>query len=78
MNEKGFEILGVVEEVANEQGAKISQIALAWVLAQETITSPIIGANTVEQLEESLGAIDVNLTREQLERLEKVSSFRNR
>ncbi len=46
-------------------------------LAQPVITAPIVGANSVEQLEHKLAAADVTLTPEQLLRLDKVSSWQN-
>lgn len=51
------------------------QIALAWVMHQPTITSPIVGANTVEQLKEILGALEVKLTAEELSRLDQISRW---
>jgi aryl-alcohol dehydrogenase-like predicted oxidoreductase len=76
MNEKGWKILETVEEVAKEQGCTMAQVSLAWILEQETITSPIIGANTLEQLEDNLGVFNVQLNAEQLKRLTEVSNFK--
>jgi aryl-alcohol dehydrogenase-like predicted oxidoreductase len=53
----------------------VLQIALAWVMHQPTITSPIVGANTVEQLKEILGALEVKLTAEELSRLDQISRW---
>jgi aryl-alcohol dehydrogenase-like predicted oxidoreductase len=55
-------LLDALGEMAKSQGKTIAQIAIAWLLADPVITSPIIGANTVEQLNEILGASSFRLT----------------
>ncbi len=74
MNERGWRVIDTLLEIAEEIEAKPSQIALSWIMQQETITAPIIGANTVEQLEELLAALDINLTRDHLNRLDQASN----
>ena len=76
MNDRGYALLEVLGEISKAKGAPMAQIALAWLLSQETIVSPIIGANTVEQLEELLGAVDISLTAEELKRLTDVSAWK--
>jgi aryl-alcohol dehydrogenase-like predicted oxidoreductase len=49
-------------------------VALAWMLDDDTITSPIIGARTVAQLQEVVGAVDVRLSPEEMEALNRVSA----
>ena len=61
MNERGFSVLKKVEEIAAKIGKTASQTALAWLLSHEWMTAPIIGANTVAQLNESLGAAGLRL-----------------
>ena len=56
--------------VAEEQGATAVQAAIAWVLTRGEDIVPILGARTVKQLEESLGALEITLTPSQVERLE--------
>ncbi|MCD6290193.1 MAG: aldo/keto reductase, partial [Anaerolineae bacterium] len=68
-----FDVLDVVEALAQEKGCTPSQIALAWCAQQPGITSPIIGPRTMEQLEDNLGALDVTLTEEDLKRLDQVA-----
>ncbi|MHA1225663.1 MAG: aldo/keto reductase [Candidatus Hodarchaeales archaeon] len=77
MNEKGFALLEVLDRIAESKDATVAQISVAWLLHQPVVTSPIIGANTPEQLEETVGAIDINLTSEELETLNKASEWRN-
>jgi len=66
---ENFDALDVVESVAEETDASPGQIALAWLLHHEQVTAPIVGARTVEQLEEDLAAAEVSLTVDQFERI---------
>jgi aryl-alcohol dehydrogenase-like predicted oxidoreductase len=66
---ENFDALEVVEAVAEEVGASPGQVALAWLLHHEQVTAPIVGARTVEQLEENIAAADVSLTDDQFERI---------
>ncbi|MCL4325333.1 MAG: aldo/keto reductase [Candidatus Thermoplasmatota archaeon] len=72
--EKGYVIVDTVKEVAEEQGVKPSQIALAWLIARKLII--IIGARTMEQFEENLASLDIQLTREQIKKLDEISSYK--
>ena len=74
--EKNFTIIEELEKMAFKYAAKVSQIALAWLLSKSYITAPIIGANSVEQLMENLGALDVELEEEDLKKLDEISSWR--
>jgi aryl-alcohol dehydrogenase (NADP+) len=58
-------------EVATKLDVKPMQVALAWVLANPTITAPIIGASKLEHLDDALGALDVNLSEEDKTSLEE-------
>lgn len=53
-----FDVLDVVREVADEVDATPSQVSLAWLLHRDAVTAPVVGARTVWQLEENLGAAD--------------------
>ncbi|MGL4314560.1 MAG: aldo/keto reductase [Sphingomonas sp.] len=66
---KGAAVLAVLDAIAEETGATLAQIALAWLAAQPGITAPIASATSVGQLEELLGATTLTLTRDQLDRL---------
>ncbi|HEY5722105.1 MAG TPA: aldo/keto reductase [Allosphingosinicella sp.] len=70
---RGLGVLGTLDTIAAETGATQSQIALAWVAAQPGVTAPIASARTPEQLEELLGAMELELTEDQLERLDAAS-----
>jgi len=66
---KGAAILAVMDAVAEETGATIAQLALAWLATQEGITAPIASATSVSQLEELVGSWRLELTTDQLARL---------
>ena len=66
--------LGLVEElraIAEERGVSVAQVAIAWVLSRGDDIVPLIGARTRERLDEALGALDVELTAEDLARIEE-------
>ncbi len=74
MNEKGFKLLEVMDEIAVSQEISLTQLALAWILRQPTITSPIFGANSVSQLEDIILAVEVKLSSEEVDRLSSISN----
>jgi aryl-alcohol dehydrogenase (NADP+) len=61
-----FKIVDRITEIAKRRGVSNAQIALAWLLAQPGVTSPIIGASKMEQLEDLVKALEVKLTEEEL------------
>jgi aryl-alcohol dehydrogenase-like predicted oxidoreductase len=75
LNDKGFTILEALEKLGQSRGKSIAQMALAWQLSQPVISSPIIGANSVEQLNDSLGAVGLRLTDEEMKALDAVSAW---
>lgn len=74
-NERGYKILAALKQVSAETGAQQASIALAWLLAQPTITAPIASATSSEQLEALGAAVDLKLTDEQLKALTEASAF---
>ncbi len=60
-----------VAEVAAARGVKPTQVALAWVLAQPGVTSPIVGASRLEHLDEAVAALDISLSDEERRLLEE-------
>ncbi len=74
-NERGFRILDKVIEVAEKLGVTPAQVSLAWLLHKPYITSPIIGANTVDQLMDNLKAVEVEIPSALMEELDSVSNF---
>ncbi len=74
-SDRNFDLLDELEEIARPRGKTISAIALAWLLANPLVTAPLVGANNVDQLNQSLAALDVTLTEEELIRLNELSSW---
>ncbi|HVF95402.1 MAG TPA: aldo/keto reductase [Sphingomonas sp.] len=66
---KGPAMLATMDAIAAETGASLAQIALAWLIAQPGVTAPIASATSVAQVEELLGAMTLQLSHDQLDRL---------
>jgi len=73
--EKNFALLDQMETIAAVQQASVSQVALAWMLANPLISSPIIGPNKLEQLTDNLGALAVHLTTDELKTLNAATAW---
>lgn len=73
--ERAFDVVDVMREVANELEATVPQVALSWLLHQSAVTTVIIGAKTVEQLEDNLKAVPLTLSADHLTRLDEVSKI---
>jgi aryl-alcohol dehydrogenase-like predicted oxidoreductase len=67
------DILAITEKIANKYGVTVPQIATAWVLSHPEITVAICGANNERQLSDSLGAIDLNLSEDDIRLMNDVS-----
>lgn len=70
---KGPRVLAALDQIAAESGSTPAQIALAWIAAKPGMTAPIASATSVAQLEELLGSMELELTRDQIERLDAAS-----
>ena len=70
--QKNLDLVRRVEEIAHEKHCTPAQLALAWVLAQDKNIVPIPGTKRRKYLEENIGALDVNLTKEDLQRIEEI------
>jgi aryl-alcohol dehydrogenase-like predicted oxidoreductase len=73
--DRAFDCVDVMREIADERGVSVARIALAWVLHQRFVMSVIIGAKTIEQLDDNLAATQIKLTTEELAKLDKVSAL---
>jgi aryl-alcohol dehydrogenase (NADP+) len=71
-----WQALEAVQSIAEAHGASASQVALAWLGAQPAVTSVILGARTVEQLVDNIGAVDLDLSSDELDRLTTASAPR--
>jgi aryl-alcohol dehydrogenase-like predicted oxidoreductase len=69
-----YSVIDVVDEIAEETGKTVPQIALNWLLQRPTVSTLIIGARHEKQLRDNLGAIGWNLTASQMKRLDAVSA----
>jgi len=67
--ERNFRVVDEAQAIAEQKGATISQVALAWLLAVPGVVAPIVGPRTFEQMEDLLGAADVTLTEDERSRL---------
>jgi aryl-alcohol dehydrogenase-like predicted oxidoreductase len=69
LTEENFDLHEELDAVADEVDATPAQTALAWLAHRDGVTAPIVGARTVEQLEENLAAAEIDLSDEQVDRL---------
>lgn len=76
MNESNFALLDEMDSIALAHNATVSQVALAWMLADRVITSPIIGATSIVQLQENLGALSLKLSPAELDVLSKRTEWK--
>ncbi len=70
--EKNIQLVREVEAMAKDKGCTTAQLALAWVLAQGEDIVPIPGTKHVRYLDQNIGALDVTLSREELDRLDAI------
>jgi aryl-alcohol dehydrogenase-like predicted oxidoreductase len=73
--EQNFAVIDALREMGAARGKTVTQMALGWMLTQPFVTAPIVGANTVTQLEESLGAADVRLSEDEMTRLDELTGL---
>ncbi|SDU59770.1 aldo/keto reductase [Jiangella alkaliphila] len=69
--QRNLELVEALRGVAEQKGATVAQVAIAWVAAQGTDVVPVVGARTRERLAESLGATDLTLDADDLARIER-------
>ena len=65
----------VLRPIAEAHGCSPARIALAWLLAKPVVTSVLIGAKRLSQLEDNIAAVDIVLSEEELHRLDEVSEL---
>ncbi|MCX5578335.1 aldo/keto reductase [Kaistia terrae] len=73
--DRAYDVIDVMREIGDAKGVSVARIALAWLLHQPVVTSVIIGAKSVEQLDDNLAATTVQLSAEELKRLDEVSAL---
>jgi aryl-alcohol dehydrogenase-like predicted oxidoreductase len=73
--ERAFDCVDVMREIGKAHGVSVARVALAWLLHKPVVMSVIIGAKTTEQLDDNLAAVDLKLSVDEMERLDKVSAL---
>lgn len=71
--DRAWPVIDALREIAEAKGGSVAQVAIAWLLHQPVVSSVIVGARQADQLADNLGAVDVELTGEELSRLDELS-----
>lgn len=75
LSEKSLTVAEAVGDVAKEIGKSSAQVAIAWLLSKPSVCSPVLGVRTMAQLEDNLGALEVDLSAEHIARLDTASQI---
>jgi aryl-alcohol dehydrogenase-like predicted oxidoreductase len=73
--ERTWRILDVLRPIAEAHQTGVATVALAWILAKPFVTSVIIGAKRIDQLDQNLSAVNAKLTEEDMKRLDEISAL---
>src|ERR1700761_2608081 len=73
--DKAYDIIDVIAEIGKQHNVSAAQVALAWVRLQKGVTSTIIGAKTPEQLKDNITSVDLELSADELKRIDEVSAL---
>ena len=73
--DRAWDVVDALRPMAERRGVSVAQIALAWLLHQRAVTSVIVGAKRVDQLEDNIAAASVELTAEELDAIDRVSAL---
>jgi aryl-alcohol dehydrogenase-like predicted oxidoreductase len=73
--DRAWACVAAMREIGDARGVSVARVALAWLLAKPHVMSVIIGAKTVEQLDDNLAAVELPLTSEEVARLDEVSAL---
>ena len=74
-SEKAYDVIDVMREMAEARGCTVAQVALAWLLARPAVSTVIIGAKRLHQLSDNLGAVEIGLSAEDIDRLDSASAL---
>lgn len=75
LTRNGLKLLGVLDELSDELDASVATIAIAWLLTKQNVVAPVVSASEPEQVIDLTAAADVTLTRHQISRLDRASSW---
>jgi aryl-alcohol dehydrogenase-like predicted oxidoreductase len=73
--DRAFRVIDAMRPIAKSHNVSVARVAIAWLLHKSPVTSVIIGAKTVEQLNDNIAAVDLKLSGEQLAALDKISAL---
>jgi aryl-alcohol dehydrogenase-like predicted oxidoreductase len=73
--DRAYQVIDAMETIAADKGVSVAQIALAWLLHQPHVTSVIVGAKRIAQLDDNVGATEVQLSSDEIARLDDVSAI---
>jgi len=73
--DRAWKCIDVMREIADVHAASVARVALAWILQKSSVMSIIIGAKTLEQLDDNLAAVDLILSDDEMKRLDEVSEL---
>jgi aryl-alcohol dehydrogenase-like predicted oxidoreductase len=73
--ERAYDCIDAMRKLAQQRGVSVAQIAIAWLLHQKVVTSVIIGARRVEQLDDNIAATAIRLSTDELDALDKASAL---
>ena len=74
--ERAYDIIDAMAVVAKAHGSSVARVALAWLLQKKGVMSVIVGAKTIEQLDDNLAAADLALSKEEMARLDEASALK--
>jgi aryl-alcohol dehydrogenase-like predicted oxidoreductase len=74
LNDRGFKILGAIDQIAKKYNATPAKVSLAWLLARPSITAPIVSATNLDQLEDIISSVELTLDRDSIEFLNNATS----
>ena len=75
LNERGFKILGALDEVSKDLGSTPARVALAWVMARPGVTAPIASATSLEQFKDLLEGTKLRLGKAEMDKLNLASAY---
>lgn len=73
--DRAFDIVDILQPMAKAKNTSVAGLAIAWLLQQPAVTTVIIGANKMEQLEDNLKSVELKFSAEEIEQINKVSAL---
>ena len=73
--DRAWPVVAAMREIGDAHGVSVARVALAWLLSKQHVMSVIIGAKTLEQLDDNLAAVDLVLTADEITRLDEISAL---